>query len=211
MISEANKDGKEMCPNGNKWSWLARIIGKILAILFALFVGIAALGYYWPTIQEYRYKMEAERFMNEINAEKARILALEKADTFGGKTPEETFDMFLNALKAGDTELASKYYDVTVQSEVLEGLKKELSEKGNLDLSIKYFTDVRGGEKKCSDIETDDGGCVFEYIYTTDKDETVSISGRSETFFSPKGSQGVKAVDFKLIAFSKIWKITQPF
>lgn len=33
-----------------------------------------------------------------------------KADIYGGKTPEETLKMFIDALKKGDVELASKYF-----------------------------------------------------------------------------------------------------
>jgi len=33
-----------------------------------------------------------------------------KADIYGGKTPEETLKMFIDALKKGDAELASKYF-----------------------------------------------------------------------------------------------------
>jgi N-acetylneuraminic acid mutarotase len=38
-----------------------------------------------------------------------------KEDIYGGKTPEETWQMFLDALKKGDIDLASKYYDVEHQ------------------------------------------------------------------------------------------------
>ena len=33
-----------------------------------------------------------------------------REDTYGGKTPEETLNMFIDALKKGDIELASKYF-----------------------------------------------------------------------------------------------------
>ncbi|MEA3272307.1 MAG: hypothetical protein U9P90_01405, partial [Patescibacteria group bacterium] len=46
-------------------------------------------------------------------------LALEEADTFGGDTPEETWEMFLNALQEGDLELASKYFVIDKQAENL--------------------------------------------------------------------------------------------
>lgn len=207
MISEVKNDRTDACEGKGGWSKAARFIGTILAILFAGFVGITALGYYWPDIQNYRYKMEAERFEKEINAERARILALEKVDTYGGKTPEETFDMFLSALNKSDAELASKYYDVTVQEEALAGLRKEMAEKGNLDLSIKYFTDVRGGEKKCNDIEENYGGCTFNYSYLTDKD----FFDQSLGLLIEKGSSRSKAVDFSLIPANSLWKITQPY
>ncbi|MDP3948075.1 MAG: hypothetical protein Q8Q41_05320 [bacterium] len=35
-----------------------------------------------------------------------------KADTWGGKTPQETLDLFVAALKKGDVELASKYFHI---------------------------------------------------------------------------------------------------
>mgnify|MGYP001562286652 CR=1 FL=1 len=35
-----------------------------------------------------------------------------KKDTYGGKTPEETWAMYLDALKKGDIELAIKYYAI---------------------------------------------------------------------------------------------------
>lgn len=45
-------------------------------------------------------------------------------DTFGGKTPEETYDLFISALKKGDIELASKYFTIERQGSWLETLEK---------------------------------------------------------------------------------------
>lgn len=39
-------------------------------------------------------------------------------DTYGGDTPEQTLQLFIDALKAGDTELASKYFVVDKQEEM---------------------------------------------------------------------------------------------
>ena len=46
-------------------------------------------------------------------------------DTYGGATPEETFDLYLAALKKGDLELASKYFVVNKQARELQDLQKE--------------------------------------------------------------------------------------
>src|SRR3989338_6079724 len=43
------------------------------------------------------------------NAEKNYVEAMQ-ADTYGGKTPKETLDLFVAALRADDVELASKYF-----------------------------------------------------------------------------------------------------
>jgi len=44
-------------------------------------------------------------------------------DTYGGKTPEETLNLFVEALKAGNTELASKYFILSKQDQIREELK----------------------------------------------------------------------------------------
>lgn len=51
-----------------------------------------------------------------------------RADTYGGETPEETLQLFIDALKKGDIELASKYFVIEDQekfSEDLEEMKNE--------------------------------------------------------------------------------------
>jgi hypothetical protein len=50
---------------------------------------------------------EQERVYKE--AEQKYIAAM-TADTYGGKTPQETLDMFIDALRKDNTELASKYF-----------------------------------------------------------------------------------------------------
>lgn len=46
----------------------------------------------------------------------------DRADTYGGETPEETLALYLAALEAGDIELAAKYYVPEKQVEVLSEL-----------------------------------------------------------------------------------------
>jgi hypothetical protein len=50
-----------------------------------------------------------------------------KADKYGGKTPEETYAMFVEALKKEDIDLAVKYFVKEEQSEykkMFEDIKK---------------------------------------------------------------------------------------
>ncbi len=53
-----------------------------------------------------------------------------KNDTFGGKTPLETYQMFLEALKKEDIELAVKYFPIDLQEKYLN-LFKEIKKMGN--------------------------------------------------------------------------------
>lgn len=169
--------------NNNKGMHFAtKVIGIVIVVAVILFVGVTLLGIYWPEIRDYKYNLKAEMFQKLIDAEKKRINDLEKADTFGGKTPEETFDMFLTALKKNDAELASKYYDVRVQEEALKNLKDELSEKGNLGMSFGYYLEVKGGERWCNEnIDV----CTYEY----------------------EVENGFESISFSLNSLNKLWKI----
>lgn len=60
------------------------------------------------------------------------IKDLEKAyreDTYGGKTPEETLALFIDALKKGDIDLAVKYMIIEEQ----ENMSSDLKEAKNTD------------------------------------------------------------------------------
>ncbi len=56
----------------------------------------------------------------------------------GGVTPEETFAMFLEALKAGDTELASRYFVITRRQSWQESLR-QIKAGGGLRQCIASF------------------------------------------------------------------------
>lgn len=156
----------------------------VLAIIVILFILITVLGYFEPQYREYKYNLairDAERII------KANEEAL-KNDKDGGKTPEETFDLFLTALKKGDIELASRYYELPSQPKVLESLKDELEKNGSLQKSIDYFTEVRTkGTKQCN--ERGDG-CTFEY----------------------RGSDGYnRFFDVGLNDLGGVWKMEKPY
>ena len=46
------------------------------------------------------------------------------ADTVGGKTPQETLRMYIEAVEKGDYELASKYFVIEKQEDQLKNLQK---------------------------------------------------------------------------------------
>ncbi|MBI2451439.1 MAG: hypothetical protein HYV52_03910 [Parcubacteria group bacterium] len=101
---------------------LKRVGIVILGLLALFFVVILAGDKYYRYSQEKAQKKLVEE-MNRPYLE----------DTYGGKTPEETFAMFLDALKKGDIELASKYFDIKKQGEWKNILQKV---KDDNELSI---------------------------------------------------------------------------
>jgi len=88
-------------------------------VLFVIFLILGliiswSVWYFSAEVQQaIQYKKDAE-----ILARKVQEQAEEYAsDTYGGETPEETYKMFLQALKIGDIDLASKFFILDKQKE----------------------------------------------------------------------------------------------
>jgi len=60
-------------------------------------------------------------------------------DIYGGKTPEETYQLFLEALKKKDIELASKYFVLDKQEQYKKALH-EVDQNGMWDLMMEDLT-----------------------------------------------------------------------
>lgn len=65
------------------------------------------------------------------------MVAKQKADTYGGATPEETLKLFVEALEKKDYELASKYFETNLQAKNLKELK--LGDSGGANI---FFIDA---------------------------------------------------------------------
>ncbi len=201
-------ENNDICvgPNCNNNAGQKRIkIFKFFLFLFittlVIFLVIVSLGVYREDIEEFLYDFQAQRFEDEIKERNNALLEAMRNDTYGGKTPEETFDLFLIALSNNDYELSAKYYDLSVQDEALENLKNEFQERGDLGLSLTYFSDARKGEKKCN--EKGDG-CVFEYEFEVERGLDANL-GKS------LNNIGIKFLSLGYNQTSLNWKLDQPF
>ena len=90
--------------------WLNRKLVFIIAGFLAL-VAVAA-GVFWFSggYQDWQENRAEQALVNKADEVQRRIEEAYRNDTYGGKTPQETLDMFVAALRAGDVELASKYF-----------------------------------------------------------------------------------------------------
>lgn len=117
---------------------------KNVAKFFGMAVGIGILGVTTLFLTQY---------LNSGNNPEYQVMQkikdLERKyaeDSYGGDTPEETLRLFIEALKAGNTELAAKYFILDKQEEWKEDLAK-IKESGVLDDMI---GDLEKTEKKIS-------------------------------------------------------------
>jgi hypothetical protein len=102
----------------------------------------------------------------EIEQYVSNVERLYREDTYGGKTPQETFDMFRNALKAGDIELAAKYFVPELQASKLTYLN-QVVKFGLMEEFISYL------DRAKSDGEEPKMGSYF--FYTVDENNMMEL------------------------------------
>ncbi len=144
---------------------------KFALTFLAIFILIDGGYFVWD-----RYFSPAARYQRETQKNYEKYLDwqadYEKAmreDTYGGKTPEETLNMFIEALKKEDVELASRYFMLDENGEVSKkwiDLLDKVKQEGNLK---KMANDI---EKYDEAKETFDPYYLFIY---RNKDKTVGL------------------------------------
>ena len=169
-----------------------------------LFLVLLAGGVLWfvlngmPYINKLRENWEAQRL--QAQWEKPY-----REDTYGGKTPEETYDMFLDALRKGDTTLASKYFVVDEQEKWLKTLEQY---KTNALLSnfVKELENTRKIWVKLplSDDSLFKDTVSYEYKVLVAKDSQADFNGQKVTI--PAGNY-TNSTTFELNTFTKTWKV----
>lgn len=129
------------------------------ALVIAGLAGGYALGIfaYLKIIGPYASEMKYKKFLEDY-------LKSYKEDVIGGNTPEETIDLFIDALKKGDYELASKYFTVE-QQEIWRKKFQELS-KEQVDSWVGKIEENKNNWRK----EQQDQ-YTFEFWYNTGEGE----------------------------------------
>lgn len=99
-----------------------------------------------------------------------------KTDKIGGQTPEETFDLFISALKKEDIELASKYFVIQKQDD----WEKTLGEYKTNNLLANFVVELEDTRIKLekSPQVTDENMLEFTYVAKLEKDTTTDFNGQ---------------------------------
>ncbi|PIR06248.1 hypothetical protein COS46_02030 [Candidatus Jorgensenbacteria bacterium CG03_land_8_20_14_0_80_38_39] len=127
--NQNNKDSEIKPTKRRYWKFIAGFLGIMVIAGAGFFVWNK---YFSPQAKLERQTQENyQKYLNwQTNYEKAM-----KEDTYGGKTPEETLKMFIEALKKEDIGLASKYFvlreDGSADPKWIEVLKQK-KETGQL-------------------------------------------------------------------------------
>ncbi|MDO8592494.1 MAG: hypothetical protein Q7R92_01810 [bacterium] len=99
------------------------VIGIVLLVVLIATM-ILAIGPAKQAYKSWKFNRTLHGFVDAMKkAEQVDYLAA-MADTYGGKTPQETLQMYIEAVEKGDYELASKYFIGANQKKELEGFKE---------------------------------------------------------------------------------------
>ena len=110
----------------NKHFW--KFFVGLLAVVILVFLAIYGVDYY-SNYKIYSQERANERYVKDLAKQYME-------DTYGGKTPEETLALFIDALKKGDTDLAAKYFVIDEQ-EKWRGNLLTIKETGKLPIMLR--------------------------------------------------------------------------
>ena len=124
-----------------------------------------------------------------------------REDRYGGKTPEETFDLFLEALRKEDIDLASKYFELEKQ-ERLEKSFEELKKSSAYNELLAEMEYARRNSRKVSENET----VKFIYKVKVEESRLINLPDGSTDIILP-GEYGAELVFQNIFGRWKIVKI----
>ncbi len=136
-------------PKRKYWKFVLGFLGIIVLTIGGFFVWDK---YFSPSAKYQRETQQNyQKYLNwQANYEKAM-----REDIYGGKTPQETLQMYIEAVEKGDYELASKYFIGDYQEKELKSfdgatnenigkvinlLKLSIKNKGGYSWDNKFFS-----------------------------------------------------------------------
>jgi len=177
---------------------------KIIKIFLLIVLGIVIFNLGGEIGYRSKYYIDQWRFTRALEKFNQGIIDYFKNDTYGGKTPQETYQMFISALKAGDLDSASKYFYWEKQVGEKERLEK-LKTEGKLE---EYIENLPKWEDLKEEEYWDKDGRRYVYeIY--EKSHVEKLPDGKGGYIEKKWPAGQYkySITFWLNKHAQIWKI----
>lgn len=143
--------------------------------IFILISGLIIFYYLNSSFKNIFQIRKEQKLLEEVLKEQERNY---QEDIYGGKTPEETYNLFLEALKKEDINLAIKYFLFEKQEEYKKLLEK-IKNNGQWEIMLK---DLENSKNQQGIYLTEDW---YKMTITNDNKEVVTVI----TFQRPKNTQ----------------------
>ena len=112
-------------------------VARRVFLLIALMVGAIFLVGVWEESSLRFGQWQVQNFANDLKKAQDDDYRRAMADTYGGKTPQETLRMYIDAVEKGDYEMASRYFVLSKQETELESLQS--SPRKNVENIVKLL------------------------------------------------------------------------
>ena len=158
----------------------------IIAVVFLL---IAVGGYIAGNLT--KYGLDVRKADKAVERFQGSLEEPYKKDIYGGKTPEETWAMYIDELKKGDIDLASKYYEVGSQGKIKQALL-EGREQDGLKLYLEQLSAPLQKDGSLPDFILANKERAYYYYMVKDLDTGEMIKNSVNLYLNP---------------YTKVWKI----
>lgn len=162
---------------------------KHIAGLLGLIVLVGGSFFVWSMYfsPEAKYIQKVEKSMAELPGKIEAYKKDMEADIYGGKTPEETLQMFIDALKKDDIELASKYF----------ALDDDTAQKDQAHLNNLTKAKEENRIPK-----------IIEILSKAEIDSELNGANENSVWFVVfEGEELIADINLKFNKYSKVWKI----
>ncbi len=184
MDNQISPNGSDFNPVSNRKprSFRPVFIGLGVVVLIVVFWFVYLVFFGPDATRDFEAQKNYNQAMKAISAYEEAM----RNDTYGGKTPQETLNLFIDALEKEDVELASKYFilrsDGSFDPQWLEGLRRVKEETG-----LKEFTNA---------------------LISSQPDPKARISEEYYVFISyDKNKKIILELDLRFNKYSGVWKI----
>lgn len=167
--------------------FIQKIVKMLIVVI--IFIVIAVLGYLAGGIV--KYKIDVRKVDKSVEHFQDSLEEPYKKDIYGGKTPEETWAMYIDALKKGDIEMASKYFAVNDQNKIKQALL-EGKREDNLKLYLEQLSTPLQKNESLPDFILADKERTHYYYMVKELETGKMIKNTAEFYLNPH---------------TKVWKI----
>lgn len=116
------------------WKFVVGFLGIIFTVAFA-YVG-------WAIYDSNAFMRRLDTAVDAMRRAEAESLARATADKVGGKTPQETLALYIDAVEKGDYDLASKYFVLDKQESERKSLEVLGEDKKKFDFLVSTLKKV---------------------------------------------------------------------
>ena len=180
-------------PKSKYWKFVFGFLGIIILVL---------VGY--PLVRDTYYSYKVNRTFKNYQEFETQYFEALRNDTYGGETPQETYEMFIDTLKKGDILNAAKYY---YRDEDKISVYKRFQKKQEEDVLEQWLNDLPNWSELTEIDYWDPDGKSFEYERYRKEEKTIENPLKKGEFITIPAGRYKGDIIFLINKSANIWKI----